>query len=125
MRNVNSGQIIPCSVRWIPEVLIMEEEPLEDAEILLIIDASERYSRYAQCFSAVQAARLPERKSWDHQIRLQDPKAKIPTGAINKTTWEEDEALRKYRQENIPTGKVRRSSSAATAPILFVHKKDG
>ena len=49
LRNVNTGQVIPCSVRWIPEVLIMEEEPLEDGEILLIIDASERYSRYAQC----------------------------------------------------------------------------
>ena len=71
----------------------MEEEPLEDAEILLIIDASERYSRYAQCFSAKQAARLLEHKSWDYQIPLQDPNAKIPTGAIYKATWEEDEAL--------------------------------
>ena len=42
LRNVNSGQVIPCSVRWIPKVLIMEKELLEDGEILLIIDASER-----------------------------------------------------------------------------------
>ena len=41
----------------------MEEEPLEDGEILLIIDASERYSHYTKCFSAEQAARLPEYKS--------------------------------------------------------------
>ena len=88
LRNVNTGQVISCSVRWIPEVLIMEEELLEDGEILLIIDATERYSRYAQCFSAEQVARLPEHKSWDHQIPLQDRKAKIPTGAIYKTTWE-------------------------------------
>ena len=52
LRNVNSGQVIPCSVRWILEVLIIEEEPLEDGEILLIIDASAQYSRYAQCVSA-------------------------------------------------------------------------
>ena len=63
LMNVNTGQVIPCSVRWIPEVLIMEEEPLEDGEILLIIDASERYSHYTKCFSAEQAARLPEYKS--------------------------------------------------------------
>ena len=44
----------------------MEEEPLEDGEILPIIDASERYSRYVQRFSAEQAARLPEHKFWDH-----------------------------------------------------------
>ena len=60
LRNVNSGQVIPYSVRWIPEVLIIEEEPLEDGEILLIINPSERYSRYAQCFSAEQAATLPK-----------------------------------------------------------------
>ena len=64
----------------------MEAEPLEDSRILLIINASERYSRYTQCFYAKQAARLPEHKSWDHQIPLQDPDAKIPTGAIYKST---------------------------------------
>ena len=125
LRNVNTGQVIPCSVRWIPKVLIMEEEPLEDGEILLIINASEQYSRYTECFSAEQVARVPEHKFWNHQIPLQDPNAKIPTGAISKTTWEEDEALHKYLQENIPTGKVRHSRSAAAAPMLFVRKKDG
>ena len=40
LRNMNSRQIIPCSVRWIPEVLIMEKEPLEDDEILQIINGS-------------------------------------------------------------------------------------
>ena len=25
LRNINTGQAIPCSVRWIPKVLIMEE----------------------------------------------------------------------------------------------------
>ena len=69
-----------------PEVLFMEEEPVEDGKIFLMIDASERYSRYAKCFPAEQAARLPEHKSWDHQIPLQVQNAKIPTGAIYKTT---------------------------------------
>ena len=39
--NVNSGQVIACSIRWIPKVLIMKEELLEDGELLLIIDATE------------------------------------------------------------------------------------
>ena len=125
LRNVITSQVIACCVRWIPEVLIMEEEPLEDGEILLIIDASERYSHYAQCFSGEQAARLPAHKSWNHQISLRDPNEKIPTGATYKTTWEEDKALRKYLQENIPTGKVQCSRSMAAAPILFVRTKDG
>ena len=86
LSNVNSVVVIPSSVRWIPEVLIMKEEPLVDGEILLIINASERYSRDAEYFSAEQAARLPEHKSWDHQIPLQDPNSKIPIGAVYKTT---------------------------------------
>ena len=73
--------------------MITKEELLEDDEILLIIDASERYFRYAKYFCAEQAARLPEHKSCDHQILLHDPNARIPTGATYKTTWEEDEGL--------------------------------
>ena len=92
---------------------------------MLIIDARERYSCYATCVSSQQAARLPEHKLWDHEIRLQDPHAKIPTGAVYKTTWEEDEALQQYLDEKLPTGEVRRSRAATGAPILFVRKKDG
>ena len=91
----------------------------------MIIDASVRYARYATCFSSQQAARLPEHKPWDHEIHLQDTHAKIPTGAVYKTTWEEDEALRKYLDKNLPPGKGRRSRSATGALILFVCKKDG
>ena len=101
----------------------MEEELLEDGDILLIMDTSKRYSRYAECFSTEQAARLPTHKSWDHQIPLQDPNAKIPTGAIYKTTWEENEGLQKYLHKIILTEKVRRSHSATAAPILFLGKK--
>ena len=65
LRNVTTGLVIPFSVRYIPTVTVIdiEEEPLEDGEMLLIIDASERYSHYAQCISAEQAARLPEHKT--------------------------------------------------------------
>ena len=62
MKNVNTGLVIPCLIRWIPDVVIMKQEPLEDDEILLIIEASEQYCGYTQCFSAEQAARLPKHK---------------------------------------------------------------
>ena len=103
----------------------MDLKPLEDGEIVLIMDPSERYSRYTTCFSSQQAARLPEHKPWDHEIPLQDPHTKIATGAVYKSTWEEDEELQKYLDKNLPIGKGRRSRSATGAPILFVRKKDG
>ena len=125
LRNVNAGQVIPCSVRWIPDVFIMEEEPLADGKIVVIINTSKQYSRYTQCFSAEQAARLLEHRSWNHQISPQDPNTKIPTGAINKSTWEAEESLRKYLQRTICTGKDRHSGSATTATILFMQAQDG
>ena len=93
-----------------------------DIEILIILDARERYSRYAKDFSEEQAARLPDHTQWDHRTPLKD-NAKAPASrAIYKTTWEEKEALQKYLNEHLPTAKVRRSRSAASAPILFTRK---
>ena len=88
LRNAIAGLVIPCSVRWIPSVTVLDLDldPLEDGEIMLIIDGSERYSRYTTCFSSQQAARLPEHTTWNHEIPLQDPQAKIPTGAVYKRT---------------------------------------
>ena len=127
LRNAISGLVILCHVRWIPSLAILDLnlEPLEDGEIMLIIDARERSSHYATCFSSLQAARLPEHKPEHHEIPLQDLHAKIPTGAVYTTTWEEDKALQQYLYGNLPTGKVHRSRSAAGAPILFVRNKDG
>ena len=62
LRNVNSSQVILYSGRWIPKVLVMEEEPWEDSEMLLFIDASKRYSCNVQCFSAEKAVRLCKHK---------------------------------------------------------------
>ena len=45
-RNVNTGLVICCSVKWIPELFIMEKEQLEDCKMLLIMVARERYSFY-------------------------------------------------------------------------------
>ena len=43
LKNVSTGQVIPCTIRWIPSILTLEleDEPLDDGDILLIIDASE------------------------------------------------------------------------------------
>ena len=81
-------------------VSVMKEEPLENGEILLIIDTSEQYSSYAECFSAKESARLSKHKFWYHQIPLQNPNTKVPTGAIYKTTWEEVEALKIPARKN-------------------------
>ena len=131
--NEISGVVIPCTTRYLPSITLLSLEPeekdgweLEEGEILLMLDARDRYSRYAQVFSKEQAARLPNHTKWDHTIPLKDPNAKVPSGRlIYKTTWEEKEALEEYLRENLPTGKVRRSRSQASSPILFIRKANG
>ena len=96
LMHVNNGHLLPYSVKCIISVSIIEAEKLlEHGEILLIIEASKLYFSYMRCFFTEQSARLPTHKYWDHQIFPQDPKAKIPTGAIYKTILAEDEGLRK------------------------------
>ena len=46
LNNVNTRQVIPYGVSWIPKVSIMAEELLEDSDTLWIIDSSKRYSCY-------------------------------------------------------------------------------
>ena len=106
-------------------VLVLDLEALEDDDIVCIIDDRERYSCYATSSSSQQAARLPKHKLWYHEILLCDPHAKLPIGVVYMTTWEEDEALQNYLDENLAMGKVRRSRWATAAPIVFVHKQDG
>ena len=64
VRNAIAGLVFPSSMRCIRSVTILDLdlEPLEDGEIVLIIDDRERYSRYATSFSSRQVARLPEHK---------------------------------------------------------------
>ena len=98
LRNTISGLVITCYNRLIPSVLVLDFDPeqLEDCEILLIIDACERYGRYTTCFASQQVARLPVYKPWSHEIPLQDGQGKIHIGAVHETTWAKDEALQKY-----------------------------
>ena len=63
LRNISTRHVISGSVRWIPVVFILEKGPLEDVEILLMIDISKQYCGCAQYISAEQAVRLPEHKS--------------------------------------------------------------
>ena len=117
------GFKVSCRERKIPQIMVMEGN-MEEGDTVLLVDAASHYTDYARVFSAEQVNRLPPHRKWDHKIPLKDPQTKVPNGPIYKTIWEEDEALRAYLAEYIPSGKVRKLRSAAGAPILFVRKKD-
>ncbi|EAL23701.1 hypothetical protein CNBA3480 [Cryptococcus deneoformans B-3501A] len=90
-----------------------------DAEIV-----PKEYHQYLDVFDKKSADTLPEHRSFDHHIPLEEGK-NPPFGPIYNLSEKELEALREYLDENLKKGFIRPSKSPARAPILFVKKKDG
>jgi hypothetical protein len=84
----------------------------------------EEYWPWASVFSEEEIRKLPEHTKYDHEINLMPGKT-APFGPIYPLSEKELLALREYLKPNLEAGKVRRSSSSAGAPIIFVPKKDG
>ncbi|EAL20633.1 hypothetical protein CNBE2980 [Cryptococcus deneoformans B-3501A] len=99
----------------------MTKPPKEntDAEIV-----PEEYHQYLDVFDKKSANMLPEHRSFDHHIPLEEGK-NPPFGPIYNLSEKELEALCEYLDENLKKGFIRLSKSPAGAPILFVKKKDG
>jgi len=66
----------------------------------------------------------PKHRSYDHEIPLKEGE-KPPWGPIYSLSEVELETLREYLKELMRTGKIRRSTSSAGAPFLFVPKPHG
>lgn len=91
----------------------------EDAKLVPSI-----YHSYLDVFSKKLADKLPEHRSFDHRIPVEDGKHP-PYGPIYSLSDKERLALREYLDDNIAKGFIVPSESPAAAPILFVKKKDG
>jgi len=67
---------------------------------------------------------LPPHREYDCEIQLKD-NSNLFYGPLYPLTELEREELKKYLKENLNKGFIRKSTSPAGAPILFVKKKDG
>jgi hypothetical protein len=67
---------------------------------------------------------LPEHSDYNHKINIQ-PGKQPPWGPIYKLSEAELKVLREYLDNMLASGKIRRSTLAASAPILFVPKPNG
>ena len=85
----------------------------------------QQYRAWKRLFEEEEgAAALPKHQKWDHDIPIMP--GKEPTfGPIYALSEKELQALRKYLDENLARGFIRKSTSPAGYPILFAPKKDG
>jgi hypothetical protein len=83
----------------------------------------EAYAEFAPLFKDREPGTLPPHRPFDHTIPL-EPNSKVPFGPLYTLSQKELEELRKYIDENLKKGFIRRSESPAGAPVLFTPKKD-
>ena len=79
---------------------------------------------YADVFSTIAAGLLPEHGRLDHAIDIM-PGKEVPYGPLYNLSAPELDVLRAYIEDATAKGWIRRSTSPAGAPVLFVPKKDG
>lgn len=85
-----------------------------------------QYDEFKDVFEKLEFDKLPERRPWDHKIELlpaaeADRKLK---GKIYPMNPEEQSALDAFLEENLKSGRIRKSQSPVAAPFFFVKKKD-
>jgi hypothetical protein len=75
-------------------------------------------------FSQEKIQTLPEHSKYDYKIDIELGK-QPPWGPIYKLSEAELKVLREYLDNMLASGKIRRSTSPVSAPILFVPKPNG
>jgi len=82
------------------------------------------FRQYLGIMGKKAADALPKHRSYDCKIDLQEGST-APWGPIYPLSEEELQTLREWLKEMERTGKIRRSTSPAGSPILFVPKPHG
>jgi len=105
------------SARVIGYVLAaVEEDPLKAVPL--------EFCQYLRIMGKEAAEALPKHRPYDCRIDFQE-RSTAPWGPIYPLAGDELRTLREWLSEMERTGKIRRSTSPASSPILFVPKPHG
>jgi len=89
-----------------------------------LVSVPTQYLEFTEVFNEKNCEVLPPHRPYDCEIKLKD-NSTLFYGPLYPLTEIEREELKKYINENLQKGFIRKSTSPAGAPILFVKKKDG
>jgi len=94
------------------------------AEALNLSNIPSKYYGFANIFSKTKAEVLTPHHLYDLKINLEEG-AQSLAGPIYSFLASEQEALKKFIEENLNMSFIQPTSSLYSAPVLFVKKKDG
>ena len=83
-----------------------------------------KFKKFLDIMGKEAAETLPEHRPYDCKIDLKEGET-APWGPIYPLSETELQMLREWLKEMLRTGKIRRSTSPARSPILFVPKPHG
>jgi hypothetical protein len=97
----------------------------EDKEQASLRRIPKSYEEFKAMFIEKKGIRaLPKHQPWDHEIELEEGK-QPGFERIIPLSEKELEILKRYIDENLAKGFIRKSKSSAGYPVLFAPKKDG
>jgi hypothetical protein len=82
------------------------------------------YHEFSKVFGKEEFKVLPLHRPYDLAIDLKEG-AKLHHGPLYSMMELESQTLKKWIEEELAAGKIRRSESEARAPVMFVKKADG
>ncbi|SJL06859.1 uncharacterized protein ARMOST_10201 [Armillaria ostoyae] len=97
------------------------EKPTKTFEEMVLPD----YRFFHDLFSKENFDKLPDRKPWDHAIKLILNTKSTLDCKVYLLNRNEQEQLDKFLDKNLELGHIRESKSPFASPFFFVKKKDG
>jgi hypothetical protein len=96
-----------------------QQESVEEKGIL------KEYQQHHKVFSDQQATRFPPSRPEDHAIKLIPGAPETISCKVYPLTLAEQEATRKFLEENERLGYIKKADSPWSSPWFFIKKKDG
>ena len=89
------------------------------------VNVPEEYKRHEHIFDPVESKKLPPLRPWDHAITLKPDAPDTIDCKLYPLPPKDDEALRKWLDEEESKGYIRPSISPITLSFFFLRKADG
>jgi len=85
----------------------------------------ERYHHHGKVFSEQASERFPDRRPWDHAIKLKDDAPTSINCCIYPLSPKEKEEQREFLSQNLHLQRICRSKSPYASGFFLIRKKDG
>ena len=102
-------------------------EDFQNKKVLTLEDIKKGpFADFLDVFEERMYNELPPHRKWDHKVDLVDDWEKRKwKPRVYPLSYQEQQELDKFLEENLANGRIRPSDSPLASPVFFIKKKDG